>query len=167
MVSRVLVSHPLPCTCVKMEPFVLLAFFQVIVLVFTSKSDILPWKRSVFGAWKGAIWGSKRTHGEFRFPGRNAGKQGKILGQKSCRTKVPRIFRIFVPDFAPEFCPRIFRGFFVLRFVGNGDQKKFTKNPRHFSMPNSQANTKKIFTKCFWRAGQTRENLNGGSQMGA
>ena len=79
------------------------------------------------------------------------------LGQESCRTKVSRIFRIFVPNFAPNFAPnfpRIFRGFFVLRFVGDGDQKKFTKNPRHFSMQNSQANTKKIFTKFFWRAGK-------------
>ena len=42
----------------------------------------------------------------------------------------------------------------MLRLVGNGDQKKFTKNPRHFSMQNSQANTKKIFTKCFWRGGK-------------
>ena len=42
----------------------------------------------------------------------------------------------------------------MLRFVGDGDQKKFTKNPRHFSMQNSQANTKKIFTKFFRRAGK-------------
>ena len=80
-----------------------------------------------------------------------------FLGQKSRRTKVPRIYRIFDPNFAPNFSPnfpRIFRGLFVLRFVGNGDQKKFTKNPRHFSMQNSQANTKKIFTKCFWRGGK-------------
>ena len=80
-----------------------------------------------------------------------------ILGQESCRTKVSRIFRIFIPNFAPNFAPnfpRIFRGLFVLRFVGDGDQKKFTKNPRHFPMQNSQANTKKIFTKCFWRAGK-------------
>ena len=72
-----------------------------------------------------------------------------FLGQKSCRTKVPRIFRIFVPNFAPNVAPnfpRIFRGVFVLRFVGNGDQKKFTKNPRLFSIQNSQANTRKIFT---------------------
>ena len=68
-----------------------------------------------------------------------------------------RIFGIFVPNFAPNFAPnfpRIFRGFFVLRFVGDGDQKKFAKNPRHFSLQNSQANTKKIFTKFFWRAGK-------------
>ena len=81
----------------------------------------------------------------------------RSLGQKSCRTKVSRIFRIFVPNFAPNLAPnfpRIFRGLFVLRFVGDGDQKKFTKNPRHFSMQNSQANTKKIFTKFFWRAGK-------------
>ena len=80
-----------------------------------------------------------------------------LLGQKSCRTKVSRIFGIFVPDFAPNFAPnfpRIFQGLFVLRFVGDGDQKKFTKNPRHFSMQNSQANTKNIFIKFFWRAGK-------------
>ena len=40
----------------------------------------------------------------------------------------------------------------MLHFVGDGDQKKFTKNPRHFSMQNSQANSKKKSTKCFWRA---------------
>ena len=84
------------------------------------------------------------------------------LGQESRRTKVSRIFRIFVPNFAPNFAPnflRIFRGLFVLRFVGDGDQKKFTKNPRHFSMQNSQATTEKIFTKFFWRAGKvTIEN---------
>ena len=68
-----------------------------------------------------------------------------FLGRKSCRTKIPRIFWIFVSDFAPNFAqifPRIFRGFFVLRFVGNGDQKKFTKNPRHFYKQNSQPSTK-------------------------
>ena len=68
-----------------------------------------------------------------------------------------RTFRIFVPNFAPNFAPnfsRIFRGFFVLHFVGDGDQQKFTNNPRHFSMQNSQANTKKILTEFFWRAGK-------------
>ena len=52
-----------------------------------------------------------------------------FLGQESCRTKVSRIFRIFAPNLAPNFAPnfpRIFRGLFVLRFVGDGDQKKFT-----------------------------------------
>ena len=80
-----------------------------------------------------------------------------LLGQKSCRTKISRIFRNFVPNFAPNFAPnfpRIFRRVFVLRFVGNGDQKKFTKNPRPFSMQNSQANSKKKSTKVFWRAGK-------------
>ena len=91
------------------------------------------------------------------------GLRNKLLGQESGRTKVSRIFRIFVPNFAPNFAPnfpRIFRGLFVLRFVGDGDQKKFTKNPRHFSMQNSQANTKKIFTKLFWRAGKVTNSLN-------
>ena len=40
----------------------------------------------------------------------------------------------------------------MLHFVGDGDQKKCTKNPRHFSMQNSQANSKKKSAKCFWRA---------------
>ena len=44
----------------------------------------------------------------------------------------------------------------MLPFVGNGDQKKFTKNPRHLSMQNSQANSKKKSTKVFWRAGKVR-----------
>ena len=38
--------------------------------------------------------------------------------------------------------------------MGNGDQRKFTKNPCHFSMQNSQANTKKKSTKVFWRVGK-------------
>ena len=95
--------------------------------------------------------------GDLEFINLGALKGAFFLGQTSCRTKVPRIFRIFDPDFFPNFAPnfpRIFRGFFVLRFVGNGDQKRFTKNPRRFSMQNSLANTKKIFTKLFWRAGK-------------
>ena len=35
----------------------------------------------------------------------------------------------------------------MLRLMGIGDQKKFTKNPRRFSMQNSQANSEKKFTK--------------------
>ena len=42
----------------------------------------------------------------------------------------------------------------MLRFVANGDQKKFTKSPRHSSMLNSQANSREIHTKVFWRAGK-------------
>ena len=91
--------------------------------------------------------------------------QKYLGGQKSCRTKVPRIFRFFVPNFAPNFAlnfPRIFRGVFVLRFVGDGDQKKLTKNPCHFSMQNSQANTKEKFTKPFWGAGKVKNIRDGG-----
>ena len=80
-------------------------------------------------------------------------------GQNSCRTKASRIFRSSVPNFAPNFAlnfPRIFWGVLVLRLVGNGDQKKkkITKNPRHLSMQNSQANSKNKSTKVFWRAGK-------------
>ena len=72
-----------------------------------------------------------------------------LLGPKSCRTKVPRIFRIFVPNFAANFAPdfpRIFRGVFVLRFVGNGDQKKFTKNPCLFQYKIPRQ-TRKIYSQ--------------------
>ena len=42
-----------PCTCVKMEPFVLLAFLPQFYSSFASTSAISPLKRSVLGAWKG------------------------------------------------------------------------------------------------------------------
>ena len=37
-------------TCVKMEPFVLLAFFPSFIVVFASNLAIFPLKRSVLGA---------------------------------------------------------------------------------------------------------------------
>ena len=74
--------------------------------------------------------------------------------EKVAERKFPEFFE-FSCRILPRILLRIFPEFFeVLRFVGNGDQKKFTKNPRHFSMQNSQANTKNIFTKIFWRAGK-------------
>ena len=51
-------------------------------------------------------------------------------GQKSCRTKVSRIW-IFCPEFCSEF-PRIIWGVFVLRFMGDGDQKDSPKVPAIF-----------------------------------
>ena len=60
-----------------------------------------------------------------------------LLGQKSCRTKVSRIFRIFVPNFAPNFAPnfpRIFRGLFVLRKPkGDGGKGTGKKKSRQFA----------------------------------
>ena len=52
-------------------------------------------------------------------------------------------FSNFRPEFCSEFCSEIFPNFsriFRASFRGRrrvGDQKKFTKNPRHFSMQNS------------------------------
>ena len=80
---------------------------------------------------------------------------GVLLGQTSCRTKVSRIIQIFVPNFAPNFAPNLPR-IFVLCCLGNGDHWKFTKNPRHVSMPNSQEHSKKESTKALWRAGKVR-----------
>ena len=50
----------------------------------------------------------------------------------------------------------------MLRFVGNGDQKKFTKNPRHFSMQNPQANPNKKSHKSFLGCGQSSKLLGQG-----
>ena len=53
----------------------------------------------------------------------------------------------FRPKFLPEFCsncPRIFRGVFVLRFMGDGDQKKFTKIPAVFQCKNPRQTQRKI-----------------------
>ena len=61
----------------------------------------------------------------------------------------------FAPNSAPDF-PQNFREVFVLPFVGSRDQRKFTRNPRHFWTRNSQANSKKKSTIFFWRAGKAR-----------
>ena len=122
----------------------------------TNPGVIREWLRDFFGFSWLRLWGKFRELLRERFGISRV--VPRMLGQKSCRTKVSRIFRFFVPDFAPNFAPnfpRIFRGFFVLRFVGNGDQKKFTKNPRHFSMQNSQANSKKKSTKIL-ESGQSK-----------
>ena len=69
-------------------------------------------------------------------------------------------FSNFCPEFCPEFCSeffRILRGFFALRFVGNGDEKRFTKNPCHFSMQNSQANTKKNIHEILLESRQSKK----------
>ena len=80
-----------------------------------------------------------------------------MLGQKSCRKKVSRIFRICVPISLRIF-PEFFEDFSCFVSWETEIRKKSPKNPRHFSMQNSQANTKKIFTKFFWR-GRQRNNM--------
>ena len=82
------------------------------------------------------------------------------LGQKSYRTKVPRIVWIVDPKLSPNsapIIPRIFWGRFVLCFPEKGDHWKFTKNPCHFSIPNPQANSTKKSTRVFWRAGKVKK----------
>ena len=83
----------------------------------------------------------------------------KTLGQKSCRTKVPRIFRIFVPNFAPNF-PRIFLRRFFFCFVSweTETRKIHQKSPPFFQYKNSQAkHEKKIFTECFLESRQSNK----------
>ena len=99
---------------------------------------------------RGRVWGeylqrisnTKAT----RMPRQNTPKNRNVRSEKSQNESSPN-FSNFCPGFCPEFLSEISRfffwGFFVLCFVGNGDQKKITKNPRYFSMQNSQANTEK------------------------
>ena len=111
----------------------------------------LPGKSGDFPEARGSPTPSQRLA---KFVSKKIVRSEKLQNESS-----PNFFRIFVPNFLPNFAPnfpRIFWGVFVLRFPGNGDHKKFTKNPRPFSMQNSQADTKKKFTKCFWRAGKVK-----------
>ena len=54
-----------------------------------------------------------------------------LLGHKSCRTKVPRIFRTFVPNFVPNLAPNFFRGF-EKGLAGRGWRRKGAKKQRKF-----------------------------------
>ena len=78
-------------------------------------------------------------------------------------------FSNFRPESCPEFCSEFSPNFsrtFRASFRGRRRPEKFTKNPRHFSMQNSQANTKKIFTNFFWRAGRvTRKRKSFSSSL--
>ena len=85
-----------------------------------------------------------------------------LLQNNLVRKVAERKFPGFFFDFSSRILPRIFLRIFPEFFEDfscfvsweTETRKKFTKNPRHFSMQNSQANTKKTFTKCFWRAGK-------------
>ena len=121
--------------CVRMEPFVLLAFSLCVAVFCLSRS-----KDQLVTASRGSRLKSKECQ-----------------VRKVAERKFPEFFELssrILPRILLRIFPRIFRGLFVLRFVGDEDQKKFTKNPRHFSTQNPQANTEKIFTKLFGRAGK-------------
>ena len=64
-------------------------------------------------------------------------QRGIPLTEKLQNESFPNLLRIFSEFFWS------FRG----SGHGNGDQKKFTENPHHFSMQDSQANSKNKFTK--------------------
>ena len=73
-------------------------------------------------------------------------------------------FSNFRPEFCPEFCsgifPLNFSRTFRASFRGRRETRKNSpKIPAIFQMQNSQANTQKIFTKFFWRAGKVTNNL--------
>ena len=106
------------------------------------------WYTSVFGTLR-----SEKLSNE-SFP-----KFSEFLRSEKLQNESFPNFWNFRPGFFPEFCsefPPKFSRTFRASFHGRRRPEKFTKNPRHFSMQNSQANTKKKFTKFFWRAGKVR-----------
>ena len=56
-----------------------------------------------------------------------------LLGQKSCRTKVPQIFQIFVPNFAPNFAPNFLRSFRASFHGKRRPEKIHQKSPPFFN----------------------------------
>ena len=88
----------------------------------------------------------------------------KLLGNYFRSEKLQNESSPIFSNFRPEFCPRIllriFPEFFeeLSCFVSweTETRKNSPKIPAFFQMQNSQANTKKIFTKCFWRAGTVK-----------
>ena len=101
----------------------------------------------------------KRTTENWEIPGTKKESHNK-LGHEVAERKFPEF-----SEFSSRILPRNLLRIFVLRFVGNGDQKNSTKNPLHFSMQNSHAKMKKIFTKYFRRAGtettRTKKDIPG------
>ena len=66
-------------------------------------------------------------------------------------------FSNFRPEVCPEFrseFPRIFRGGFVLRYLGNGDYKKIHQKSPPFFNAKCPGDYEKKITKCFWRGGK-------------
>ena len=78
------------------------------------------------------------------------------LDQKNWRTKVPRIFRIFVPNFAPNLL-RIFPELFVLRFVGNAETRKNHQEPPPFFNAKFPGKFEERIHKSFLESGQSKK----------
>ena len=62
----------------------------------------------------------------------------------------------FCPEFYSEISPNFLRSFGV-SLCWKRKPEKFTKNPRYFSIQNSQVNSKKKSTKVFWRVGKVKK----------
>ena len=92
--------------------------------------------------WKRAEYG----FGEYGF-----------LGQKSCRTKVARIFRIFVPNFAPNFAPNFpefFEDFSCFVSWETENRKSSPKITAVFQCKTPRQTRKKYSQTYSWRAGK-------------
>ena len=81
---------------------------------------------------------------------------GSVRSEKPQNESSPN-FSNFRPEFCPEFCSEFYPNFFLrsfrASFMGNGNQKKFTKNPHHLSM---QPRQKKQIHKSFLESGRSK-----------
>ena len=73
-----------------------------------------------------------------------------MLRLERCRTKSPRIFRIFDPNFARNFAPRNFRAL----FSGRRRPQEIHKNSAIFQCQIARQIRRKNPPKVFWRAGK-------------
>ena len=84
---------------------------------------------------------------------------GFLLGQESCRTKVSRIFRIFVPNFAPNFAPnfpRIFSRIFRASFRGKRRPEKIHQKSPPFLNAKCPGRHEKYIHKIFLQSRQSK-----------
>ena len=93
---------------------------------------------------------SKKNTKETKHQGKEG--QGLVRSEKLHNKSSPN-FLNFRPEFCSEFSPNFLRSSRA-SFRGKQRAEKITKNLRHFSMLNSQANSKKNSTKFLFRAGR-------------
>ena len=77
--------------------------------------------------------------------------------RKVAEQKLPEFFEFsfrILPRFLLRSFPECFEEFSCFVLWETATSKKFTKNPRHFSMQNSQVDSKRKSTKVFWRVGK-------------
>ena len=96
-----------------------------------------------------------------RFPPPPLRIPNSVRSVESCRTKIPRIFRIFVPNFAPNFAPnpRIFLRTFRASFRGRRKPEKIHPKSPPFFNANFPGKHKENIHKILLESRQSKEFL--------